>query len=639
MTSTWNENFSLFAERFAALARMLKPQIPGELLQDQNAAGQDSSQGQEALQDQDARLAHLNKTFPFYNFSFSKSGALTASQNGLPLHSAYNPVAEAERTAATIKDSDKEILVFAGIGLGYLPIAAARIPGAERKTFAILEPSAPRFFAALASLDFKELFKIPKLFFAIGADVEQAAALIQCAGGFEKAQVFWQKSQTVHAQEWFDAFFKRCQQHKEKAQVNANTLEKFGRLWLKNGARNLPLMQKLPGVSSFFGEACFDKDKALPCVLLAAGPTLQDVLPHLREIQERAVTVAVDTALRACLKAGVQPDFIFLTDPQYWAWRHLAGLSSPQSVLVAESAAYPSAFRFGCKKIVLMSSLFPLGEYFERRLGAKGKLASGGSVATSAWDFARAIGAKEIYAAGLDLGYPNKQTHIKGSAFEEAAHNFSSRLNPAELQSARLLFSAKNQKGLDYEGEPIITDERMKLFAWWFENAISSSPDTKTYSFSKKGLAIKGVDFFPLQEFLKKPALANEKAAFFERAERSAEKSLYDKEKFDATLSELKNGLKKIDALSKRGIALANDILCGDRRAAARIGELDQIDKEILQSEAKNVAALVFPSQRRLDGLFLALNFPKNPLEANAAKSKIIYSELSKSIEDFLKIC
>ena len=632
MTSTWNENFSLFAERFAALARMLKPQIPGELLQDQGAAAQ-TSQGQEAL------LAHLNKTFPFYNFSFSKSGALTASQNGLPLHSAYNPIAEAERTAATIKDSDKEILVFAGIGLGYLPIAAARIPGSERKTFAILEPSAPRFFAALASLDFKELFKIPKLFFAIGADVEQAAALVQCAGGFEKAQVFWQKSQTVHAQEWFDAFFKRGQQHKEKAQVNANTLEKFGRLWLKNGARNLPLMQKLPGASSFFGEARFDKDKALPCVLLAAGPTLQDVLPHLREIQERAVTVAVDTALRACLKAGVQPDFVFLTDPQYWAWRHLAGLSSPQSVLVAESAAYPSAFRFGCKKIALMSSLFPLGKYFEQRLGAKGKLASGGSVATSAWDFARAIGAKEIYAAGLDLGYPNKQTHIKGSAFEEAAHNFSTRLNPAELQSARLLFSAKNQKGLDYEGDSIITDERMKLFAWWFENAISSSPDTKTYSFSKKGLAIKGVDFFPLQEFLKKPSVANEKAAFFERAERSADKSLYDKAKFDATLLELKNGLKTIDSLSKRGIALANDILCGDSRAAARIGELDQIDKGILQSEAKNVAALVFPSQRRLERLFASQTLPQNPLQANAAKSKIIYSELAKSIEEFLKIC
>ncbi|MBP5448126.1 MAG: motility associated factor glycosyltransferase family protein, partial [Treponema sp.] len=369
MTSTWNENFSLFTERFAALARMLEPLIPANLLQGLKAADQESSQGQDAA-------AFLNATFPFYNFSISKSGALTASQNGLPLHSAYNPIAEAERTAATIKDSDKEILVFAGIGLGYLPIAAAQIPGAEQKTFVILEPSAPHFFAALASLDFTELFKIPKLFFVIGADVEQAATLVQCAGGFEKSQTFAQKSQTAHAQEWFDAFFKRGQQHKDKAQVNTNTLEKFGRLWLKNGARNLRQMQELAGVSSFFGAARFGQDEALPCVLLAAGPTLQTVLPHLREIQERAVTIAVDTALRACLKAGVQPDFIFLTDPQYWAWRHLAGLSSPQSILVVESAAYPSAFRFDCKKTVLMSSLFPLGKYFEERLGKKGSLAS-----------------------------------------------------------------------------------------------------------------------------------------------------------------------------------------------------------------------------------------------------------------------
>ena len=630
MTSTWNENFSLFTERFADLARMLEPQIPENLSQGLKTAGQDS------LQDQN-RAVFLNETFPFYIFSLSKSGALTASQNGLPLHSAYNPKAEAERAAATIKDSEKEILVFAGIGLGYLAIAAAQIPGAEQKTFVILEPSAPHFFAALASLDFTELFKIPKLFFVIGADVEQAANLIQCAGGFEKAQFFCQKSQTAHAQEWFDAFFKRGQQHKEKAQVNTNTLERFGRLWLKNGARNLRQMQELAGVSSFFGAARFGQDEALPCVLLAAGPSLQTVLPHLKEIQARAVTIAVDTALRACLKAGVEPDFVFLTDPQYWAWRHLAGLSSPQSILVAEGAAYPSAFRFACKKIVLMSSLFPLGKYFEQRLGKKGALASGGSVATSAWDFARAIGAKEIYVAGLDLGYPDKQTHIKGSAFEEAAHNSSNRAMPAELQSARLLFSAKNQKGVDGQGNPIITDERMKLFAWWFENAIAATPATKTYSFSKKGLAISGVEFRSIEEFLKKPKITEQKAAFFDRAQRSA--SLYDKQKFGQVLQELKDGLKKIDSLSKKGIALCNDILCGDSRAAKRIGELDAIDQEIMGSEAKNIAALVFPTARQLEKLFSTVNFPKNPILANAAKSKIIYTELAKSIEDFLKIC
>ena len=633
---------------------MLAPQIPTSLngsqdqapSQDQNAANKNQSQ------DQNSAAAFLNKVFPFYNFSVSKSGALTASQNGLPLHSAYNPKAEAERAAALAKDSDKDIFIFAAIGLGYLANAAAQIPGADQKTFIILEPDPLHLFAALASIDLSDLFKIPKLFFAIGADVEQAASLVHCAGGFDKAQIFCQKSQAAHAQEWFDNFFTRARQSKDAAQVNVNTLERFGRLWLKNGARNLPQMQKLCGVKKFFGAADFSKEKIscnaktaaasfsqepIPAVLIAAGPSLESVLPHLKEIHQRAITIAVDTALRACLRAEVQPDFIVLTDPQYWAYSHIAGLSAPQSILIAESAAYPSVFRFDCKEIVLMSSLFPLGKFIEGRLGAKGQLASGGSVATSAWDFARAIGCKEIYAAGLDLGYPNRQTHIKGSAFEQAAHNASSRLNPAELAKARILFSAKNQEALDFEGNKIITDERMKLFAWWFEKHIADDRQTKTFTFSKKGLAIKGADFFSLQDFLKKPEISEQKKAFFALASRSP--ASYEKEKFDAVIAELKDGLVKIDSQAKKGIALCNDILCGDRRAQQRIGDLDKIDQQILQSDAKNVAALVFPSQRQLEKLFLAANIPQNPVQANAAKSKIIYTELKKSIEEFLKIC
>ena len=377
--------------------------------------------------------------------------------------------------------------------------------------------------------------------------------------------------------------------------------------------------------------------RQIPAVLLAAGPSLDCVLPSLKEVQERAITIAVDTALRACLRAGVQPDFVVLTDPQYWAYSHIAGLCAPESILIAESAAYPSVFRFNCKEIVLMSSLFPLGKYIEERLGKKGQLASGGSVSTSAWDFARAIGCKEIYAAGLDLGYPNKQTHIKGSSFEEAAHNNSSRLNPAEAQTARILFSAKNQEGLDFEGNKIITDERMKLFAWWFEKHVAEDAKTKTFTFSKKGLAISGVEYFSIEDFLKKPKTTEQKKAFFDRADRNSVPC--DKEKFDAVMAELKDGLLKIGSLAKKGIALCNDILCGDRRAQQRIGELDQIDNEILQSDAKNVAALIFPSQRQLDRLFFSAKLPQNPVQANAAKSKIIYAELTKSIEDFLKIC
>lgn len=615
---------------------MLEPQIPLELQSESKKA----SQGQNPAAFSAPTPDFLNEAFPFYNFSLAKSGALTASQNGLWLHSAYNPCSEADRAAQAAADADKEIFVFAGLGLGWLPLACARLANAAQKTFIVLEPDAPHFFAAMASLDFAPLFKIPKLFFVIGADAAQAASLVQSAGGFDKTKIFFQKSQIVHAQEWFDKFFALARQRLDAAQVNVNTLERFGRLWLKNGARNLEQMQKLCGASAFFGAAVSPSQgpvPALPSVLLAAGPSLQDVLPHLKEIQERAVTIAVDTALRACLRAGVEPDFIVLTDPQYWASRHIAGLAAPRSILIAEGAAYPSVFRFDCKRIVLMSSLFPLGKYIEARLGKKGPLASGGSVATSAWDFAKAIGSKEIYAAGLDLGYPDKQTHVKGSAFEEAAHAISSRLNPAELQTARILFSAKNSLAKNFEGSPIITDERMTLFAAWFENQIAGSSGATTFTFGKKGLFIKGVQFFELDKFLQKPKIAAQKKEFFDHASKNF--NFYDKEKFDAVVAELKDGLKTISALAKKGIALCNDMLCGDPRAQKQIGELDLIDKEILQSQAKNVAALVFPTERQLEKIFARSQLPQSPLQNAAAKSRIIYSELLKSIEDFLKIC
>ena len=75
--------------------------------------------------------------------------------------------------------------------------------------------------------------------------------------------------------------------------------------------------------------------------------------------------VCVDTALHACLKQNVEPDFIILTDPQYYASLHLEFLSSPSSILITEIAAYPSVLRFRCKETVLYSSMFPIGQFFE----------------------------------------------------------------------------------------------------------------------------------------------------------------------------------------------------------------------------------------------------------------------------------
>ncbi len=594
-------------------------------------------------------LQILNEQFPFYQFSFAKNGALTASENSLAIHSAYNPQREAEQTAEKNKGSQKEIFLFAGIGLGYLPQTfAKKFP---QKTFVILEPDAPHFFAALACLDFEEILKIEKLFFIIGADAQQAAALVENAGGFENAQVFLTNAQAFHAEKYFENFFALEKQNAQKSQVNTNTLERFGMLWLKNSARNLQEMRQLCGANIFFGEGNFavenfdrkiqggDFENPIPSVILAAGPSLEKVLPHLAQIKERAILIALDTSLRAILRAGVEPDFIVLTDPQFHAAQHIAGLSSPSSILILESAVYPSAFRFDCRKKILISSLFPLGKFIESRLGKKGELSSGGSVATTAWEFARAIGSEKIFFAGLDLGFPQKKTHVKGSTFEEAAHIFSTRTASAETSLCTILFSVKNKTAFDYDGKKIITDERMMLFANWFENKIAAISQEKnsalTFTFSREGIFIKGIDFFSLEEFLELPKIKEQKKVFFERAEKKD--SSYKKNEFDAVLEKLTKQFEELKKNCERAKALCNDILCGDPRANNLLLELDFLDKEILSSDAKNVAALVFPTQRRLDAIFAQTKIPSDALLANATKSRVVYSELLEAIDLYLK--
>ncbi|MDE5775925.1 MAG: hypothetical protein K2H67_03480, partial [Treponemataceae bacterium] len=113
--------------------------------------------------------------------------------------------------------------------------------------------------------------------------------------------------------------------------------------------------------------------------------------------------------------------------------------------------------------------------------------------------------------------------------------------------------------------------------------------------------------------------------------------SAYEKNKFDAVLENLKKQFEELKKNSERAKTICNDILCGDPRAKNLLLELDSLDREILSSDAKNVAALVFPTQRRLDEILANTEIPNDALLANATKSRVVYSELLNAIDLYLK--
>ncbi len=210
---------------------------------------------------------------------------------------------------------------------------------------------------------------------------------------------------------------------------------------------------------------------------------------------------------------------MILTDPQFWAYRHIAGLSAPQSVFITEVSAYPSVFRFDCRNLLLCASQFPVGAFTQSKLRlTPGDLGTGGSVASSAWNFAHLAGAREIFVAGLDFAFPGKQTHIKGSAAEQTWHTLSSRLSSPDKFTASALYSANATIGRDYTGSPVLTDSRMKMFAWWFEARLASCPETKTYTLGPQGLSVPGIVPASLDELLSRPSAAASKITFLKTA-------------------------------------------------------------------------------------------------------------------------
>lgn len=634
MNSIWNKNISLLKERFPELYFLLQKDLEKGLPQKNDFQQSES----------------FPIEFPCgWQVSYAKNKEFTATEQGVGIHSSYNPSQEAKKLAASFfqekKIGKKNVFVFLGFGLGYGPCALATELTENNvlkdAILVLIEPNPTCFAASLCCLDFSKVFSVPNCVIIVGASSSTVIPVLEHYG-LSNCNFIRNKA-SLQSKKYFDEVETLVQRNISKSQINNKTLEKFAGLWQKNSCKNLNFLAELDGVKRYEKMA-----NGLPACVLAAGPSLDQVIPYLKEIKKRSILICVDTALKSCLREGVEPDFILLVDPQYWNTRHIAGLSSPSSVMITELAAYPSVFRFNCREIILCSSLYPIGKYFENICGKKGQLGAGGSVATTAWDFARFCGCNEIFMAGLDLGFPFKRTHSKGCFFEERTHKMSNRLNPAESANVGYLFGADIAISKDYLGNPLVTDNRMSMYAWWFESKVASFPGQPTFSFTHNSLSIPGIKPYSLQDFLLRPEENEKRHNFFEAEKKSKTNFVSEAESrkinFSKALTSILDDFSQMYEVAKKGQNLCQKVLKAQGKITFEslyseiIPQLDKIDKSIMSSASAEVISLVFPTEQQLEKIISAQPSPNNPKAESIYKTKVIYSELMKGIKGYLSL-
>lgn len=425
------------------------------------------------------------------SIQYNRNGVASAQLGSRWIHSKHNPHREAERFIdISLSGKTSDHAVFLGFGLGYqIEEFFRRCPQGEA---IVIEQRADLFLKALTSRDFRSLFT-KKISLLIGLAAEELPRAL--APLIERNHVVLPLvSITQSAPEYYSYAEAVIQSERSRKQVNSTTVKRFGRRWVRNLARNIETMCTASSLNRL--ENLFS---GVPALVIAAGPSLDLALPFLKQLQQRMLLIATDTSLQALARSGITPDFAVVVDPQYWNSRHLDGLEMNNTILISESASHPNVFRHTYRALFFSGSIFPLGSYLEALDEPPYKLGAGGSVTTTAWDFARFIGADQIYLSGLDLGFPEKRTHYRGSFFEERLFSLSTRLNPYEGLIFDYLHNGEPFYHENYSGGQTLTDKRLIIYRQWFEEQLSASAGS-TYTLSPEGIKINGILTADIQE-------------------------------------------------------------------------------------------------------------------------------------------
>lgn len=577
-------------------------------------------------EDEEMRAPGAPEEIDGVEITASACGLPTARYRGTWLHSRHDPRREAAAQIARETDPQTSTAIILGFGLGYAAEAfhAAR----DGAALLVVEPDPALFRAALSARDLHGLLESPRCRFHVGEAPEGIPARLETLP-LERPAFLKLRPRAEKDPASFHAAEEIARSFLLRREINVNTLKRFGKLWVRNLCGNIGAFVDAPGILPLEGLFA-----GIPALVLAGGPTLDAVAPHLPELARRMLVVAVNTSLGPCLAAGVCPDFTVVVDPQYWASRSLDWSLPSRGYIVVEPSTHPRAVRAAGDRLLMCGSLFPLGELMDGAVGERGKLGAGGSVSTSAWDLARLAGCTPMYTAGLDLGYPGMRTHCRHAFFEEAWHAVGRRLSPAEGLSRASLREIGVFPVRSSGGGWVATDRRMLLYKWWFENALAMRPGLQSRTLSPDGVGIDGM-----------PAVGMEEALAFPPARERIEQTMQEvgrilrgwkdsgarRQSLLAALGRLRGELRTLESAAEEGLsatARLGDAVATQADPRPHLAALDGVDRDILEVSSRNIAGFLIQSvihrvQGAADGA--------RDAQAVLATSSEIYSGIGES--------
>jgi 6-hydroxymethylpterin diphosphokinase MptE-like protein len=205
-----------------------------------------------------------------------------------------------------------------------------------------------------------------------------------------------------------------------------------------------------------------------PAIVVGAGPSLDANLAALGDLRDRALVIAVDTAVRPLLAAGIRPQLVVSVDPSEANARHLNDLPDARDLwLVGEGSLTPSVFpQFMGRTFTYKVSNHDPWPWLAEHGADSAKLQTWGSVLTTAFDVAIRSGCDPIVFAGADLAYTDGLQYCRNTVYEPDWSPFPTNAERA-AEFAKYLQTRPHVAHRDIRGRATITAPHFIQFRDW----------------------------------------------------------------------------------------------------------------------------------------------------------------------------
>jgi len=303
----------------------------------------------------------------------------------------------------------------------------------------------------------------------------------------------------------------------------------------------------------------------IPGIVLGGGPSLDQVIPWLRENQNRIWIFAASRICKRLLAEGITPDFIGVFDGQPLILEYSKEMYEfeKKSILITGEHPYRPLIRQWSGLKMYSRRRFPWAKGSEQNF-----ISDGPTVTNALFGIAAYLGVTNFYLAGVDFCFTSEGVcHESGS------------------------IEAKNQQNdkfdttaINYRGEKVGTNIQLydarNLFEEQFLRLRKVWPSLKAHNLNDGAAVMQGIDYQSIENVILASEKANIVNAFSEKLQFNAK----TEKSFQTFLKKEVNTYKKwfsdVSLHSKKGLHLTSILFADTSKVNART-------KEVLKLKAK----------------------------------------------------